>query len=381
LRTPVSDELELALVARAVVAVGATAEELDAVGDDRVARALAAVLRLPLRETGAAADGDLAPLAEVLCTGLGLAAEGGDVDVDRALIAAAALGEAKLADLLAVRALELRILGQATYQGDAVHLILLPMARAGPFCHRCSRPRREAARCGPRAALCERAWRAPLRARVGPRAPRRGRDAGARRDSPPGGAHASWSPPWSAGRGRRCGSWSARWAPCRSTGGATRRRPACRCGGRPGTRRCRRRARAPRSPPRGDRRGSGCAPPGGAPPLARERRGGRVRRPQGRRTRQSRQTSRGRCPSSRWPRPRHRAGPSAGRLCRCCRCDRCQSESRRPRVARSRAADRARARRLARERASAARTRSRPGSAGEPADRRPLDAHRRANPP
>src|ERR1044072_6925451 len=66
----------------AALAVAATAEELDAVGDDLHRLPLAgAVRRLPLAPVEPAVDADRAALREVLRATLGLVAEDGDVEV------------------------------------------------------------------------------------------------------------------------------------------------------------------------------------------------------------------------------------------------------------------------------------------------------------
>src|SRR5581483_3057803 len=77
LRRPGRHELVAAEVAR----LAATAEELDALGDDLDRLALAAVLGLPLPPVEAAVDSDGAALREVLRAALRLVAEDGDAEV------------------------------------------------------------------------------------------------------------------------------------------------------------------------------------------------------------------------------------------------------------------------------------------------------------
>ena len=95
------------------------AAELDA-ADDVVAAAAGAVV-VPLAVDEPAGDRDGAALGQVLGAGVGLGAEGGDVDEHR-LVLLVVDREAQLADLaVVVELLEDRVGGQISDQGDRVN--------------------------------------------------------------------------------------------------------------------------------------------------------------------------------------------------------------------------------------------------------------------
>src|SRR5262249_42556559 len=125
LRGAARDELWLA----AALGVLATAEELDAVGDDLDRLALGAVLRVPLAPLEAPVDRDGAALREVLRAVLALVAPDGHVEVVRLLGPLAGLvvlatrvdGDAEAADGHAARRVpQLGVAGQVPHQDDAI---------------------------------------------------------------------------------------------------------------------------------------------------------------------------------------------------------------------------------------------------------------------
>src|SRR4051794_21454374 len=114
--------------AEAALAVGATSEELDGLGDDLHRLALAAVLRLPLAPIEAPVHCNRSALREVLRAALGLIAEDGDAEVVRlvdplaGLVPAAAVHrDAQAADRCAARRVpELGIARQVADEDDPV---------------------------------------------------------------------------------------------------------------------------------------------------------------------------------------------------------------------------------------------------------------------
>src|SRR5712691_6557990 len=117
------------LVGAAALGVAATAEELDAVGDDLDGLALAAaVLRLPLAPLEPSVDCDGAPLREVLRAALGLVPDHRDAAVvrlvdplARLVLAPAVQGQAEAAHGGAAgRVAELGVAGQVADEHDPV---------------------------------------------------------------------------------------------------------------------------------------------------------------------------------------------------------------------------------------------------------------------
>src|SRR5438552_6920792 len=117
------------LVPAAARVVAASAEELDALGDDLDRLALGAVLRLPLAPVEAAVDADRPALREVLRAALRLVAEHGDVEVvrlvaplaGRIVLLARVDGDPELADGRPVRGRpELGVLRQVPDEDDPV---------------------------------------------------------------------------------------------------------------------------------------------------------------------------------------------------------------------------------------------------------------------
>jgi len=106
--------------------LGLAVQELHA-PPHRVRRAPRPVLRLPLAEDQPAADRDLPPLAQVSGAGLGVLAEGGDVDVGRLAGVASAPRvvdrDTQRADGAVLRRAKLRVAGQVADQADVVHLL------------------------------------------------------------------------------------------------------------------------------------------------------------------------------------------------------------------------------------------------------------------
>src|SRR5205085_2537271 len=117
------------LVAAALAAAVAAAEELDVVGDDLDRLALGAVLRVPLPPVQAPVDRDRAALGEELGAGLALVAPDRDVEVVRLVAPLAGLvvllagvdRDPELADGVPARGVpELGIPGQVAHEDDAV---------------------------------------------------------------------------------------------------------------------------------------------------------------------------------------------------------------------------------------------------------------------